>query len=96
MSSGMAASPTVLSDDLGQGCGERATMYDRENRPDTEDPIPKTLMRSVPPATLSVLVPRDLGGRGLSVAEVCKKQERLAYRALAFKRRLRLALARIW
>jgi alkylation response protein AidB-like acyl-CoA dehydrogenase len=30
-----------------------------------------------------VVVPQDLGGLGMSVAEVCKDQERLAYRAPA-------------
>ncbi len=53
-------------------------MYDRENRFFSED---FEALRAA--GYLNVLVPPDLGGLGLSVAEVCKEQERLAYRAPA-------------
>jgi alkylation response protein AidB-like acyl-CoA dehydrogenase len=69
---------SVLSDELIQACGDRAPVYDRENRFFTED---FDALRAA--GYLNVLVPRDLGGLGLSVAEVCKEQERLAYRAPA-------------
>ena len=69
---------SVLSDALIQACGERAAVYDRENRFFTED---FEALRAA--GYLNVLVPVDFGGRGLSVAEVCKEQERLAYRAPA-------------
>ena len=69
---------SVLSEELIQACGERAAVYDRENRFFTED---FEALRAA--GYLNVLVPRDLGGLGLSVADVCKEQERLAYRAPA-------------
>lgn len=74
-----AASPrTILSDELINACGERAATYDRENRFFTEDfeAIRET-------GYLNALVPQELGGLGLSLADLCKEQERLAYRAPA-------------
>jgi alkylation response protein AidB-like acyl-CoA dehydrogenase len=68
----------VLSDALIEACGERAAAYDRENRFFTED---FEALRAA--GYLNVLVPRDLGGGGLSVADVCNEQARLAYRAPA-------------
>ena len=74
-----AAPPsTVLSDGLIEACGERAATYDRDNRFFFED---FEALRAA--GYLNVLVPRDLGGPGLSVADLCKEQERLAYRAPA-------------
>src|SRR5215207_9454073 len=69
---------TVLSDELIEACGERAAVYDRENRFFTED---FAALRAA--GYLNMLVPRDFGGLGLSLAEGCKEQERLAYRAPA-------------
>src|SRR6476660_7814331 len=69
---------TVLSDALIDACGERVAMYDRENRFFTED---FEALRAA--GYLNARVPRDLGGGGLSVAEVCDEQARLAYRAPA-------------
>jgi alkylation response protein AidB-like acyl-CoA dehydrogenase len=68
----------ALSDELIQACGERAAIYDRENRFFTED---FEALRAA--GYLNMFVPRDLGGPGLTLAEVCKAQERLAYRAPA-------------
>jgi alkylation response protein AidB-like acyl-CoA dehydrogenase len=73
-----AVPATVLDDALIEACGERAAMYDRENRFFTED---FEALRAA--GYLNVLVPRDLGGGGLSLAEVCNEQARLAYRAPA-------------
>src|SRR5919206_2778622 len=72
------SSRTVLSDELIEACGERAAGYDRENRFFTED-----FLQLKGAGYLNMMVPEDLGGLGLSLAEVCKEQERLAYRAPA-------------
>lgn len=74
----LVAPAKVLDDALIEACGERAATYDRENRFFTED---FEALRAA--GYLNVLVPRDLGGGGLSVAEVCNEQARLAYRAPA-------------
>ena len=74
-------SPTsapVLSDDIIARCGERAARYDRENTFFTED------FEELRKADyLKMVVPETFGGRGLSLAEVCREQRRLAYRAPA-------------
>lgn len=70
--------PWVLAEDLVARCGERAPRYDRENRFFTED---FEELRAA--GYLKIAVPEDLGGRGLSLAEVCREQRRLAYRAPA-------------
>jgi alkylation response protein AidB-like acyl-CoA dehydrogenase len=74
-----AASPrSVLSDEPIQACGERAATYDRENRFFAGD------FEALKAAGyLNMLVPKDLGGLGMSLAEVVREQERLAYRAPA-------------
>jgi len=69
---------TVLSDDLIGRCGSRAAAYDRENRFFTED---FEELRAA--GYLTIAVPAELGGRGMSLAEVCREQRRLAYRAPA-------------
>jgi alkylation response protein AidB-like acyl-CoA dehydrogenase len=68
----------VLSDELIEACGERAATYDRENRFFTED---FEALRAA--GYLNALVPGEFGGLGLSLADLCKEQERLAYRAPA-------------
>jgi alkylation response protein AidB-like acyl-CoA dehydrogenase len=73
-----ASTMTVLSDDLISRCGSRAATYDRENRFFTED---FEELRAA--GYLKIAVPEDLGGRGMSLAEVCREQRRLAYRAPA-------------
>jgi alkylation response protein AidB-like acyl-CoA dehydrogenase len=69
---------TVLSESLIDRCGQRAAAYDRENRFFQEDF--EALQAS---GYLNALVPRDLGGLGLSLLDLCRDQERLAYRAPA-------------
>lgn len=69
---------SVLPEALIDRCGERAAAYDRENRFFVED---FEELRAA--GYLKINVPEDLGGRGLSLAEVCREQRRLAYRAPA-------------
>ncbi len=68
--------PQVLTEDLLRRCGERAATYDRENRFFEED---FEELREA--GYLLVAVPREFGGLGLSLAEVCQEQRRLAYHA---------------
>src|ERR671932_2694087 len=70
--------PSVLSDELIARCGERAPLYDRENRFFAED---FEELRAA--GYLKLAIPRELGGLGLSLAEVFREQRRLAYRAPA-------------
>src|SRR5436190_20722833 len=67
-----------LSDGLLQGFAKRVGAYDRDNRFFTEDF--EDLRAS---GYLTMGVPRELGGQGLSLAEVCRQQRRLAYHAPA-------------
>lgn len=69
---------TVLSDDLISRCGNRAAKYDRDNCFFTED---FEELRAA--GYLKIAVPEELGGRGMSLADVCREQRRLAYRAPA-------------
>lgn len=73
----MGAAP-LLDDDLLSRCAERADRYDRENRFCAED---FEELREA--GYLTLAVPPELGGRGLSLAEVCREQRRLAYHAPA-------------
>lgn len=66
----------VLSDDLLARCAERAPVYDRENRFFRED---FDELREA--GYLRLNVPTELGGFGMSLAEVCAEQRRLAYHA---------------
>jgi alkylation response protein AidB-like acyl-CoA dehydrogenase len=66
----------ILSDDLLARCGERAPVYDRENRFFRED---FDELREA--GYLRLSVPTELGGFGMSLAEVCAEQRRLAYHA---------------
>lgn len=68
----------VLTEDMIARFGERAARYDQENRFFTEDF--EELRQS---GYLKMAIPEDLGGLGYSLAEVCKQQRRLAYRAPA-------------
>jgi alkylation response protein AidB-like acyl-CoA dehydrogenase len=70
--------PTRLTDDMLNRFHERAPIYDRENRFLDEDF--EELRRA---GYLNIAVPRDLGGAGLSLAEVIAEQGRLAYHAPA-------------
>ena len=67
---------TGLSDEIINRCGERASTYDRENRFFTED---FEELRAA--GYLKMAIPKELGGQGMSLAEVCNEQRRLAYRA---------------
>ena len=69
---------SVLSDELIARCGERAASYDRENRFFHED---FEELRAA--GYLKMAIPRDFGGLGFTLAEVCQEQKRLAYRAPA-------------
>jgi alkylation response protein AidB-like acyl-CoA dehydrogenase len=72
----VATTQYVLSDDILTRCAERAPVYDRENRFFTED---FEELRDA--GYLRMNVPEELGGMGLSLAEVCQEQRRLAYHA---------------
>jgi alkylation response protein AidB-like acyl-CoA dehydrogenase len=69
---------SVLTDALIARCGERAPTYDRENRFFSED---FEELRQA--GYLQTPIPREIGGLGMSLAEVCREQRRLAYRAPA-------------
>jgi alkylation response protein AidB-like acyl-CoA dehydrogenase len=69
---------SVLTDDILERCGQRAAVYDRENRFFQED---FDELRDA--GYLTIAVPREFGGLGLSLAEVCREQRRLAYHAPA-------------
>src|SRR4051794_25341399 len=63
----------ILSEDLLQRCAERATGYDRENRFFFED------FEELRQANyLLAAVPKQFGGLGLTLAEICQEQRRLA------------------
>ena len=74
----MTVTDSVLSEDLLQHCAERAPIYDRENRFFSED---FEELRQA--GYLTIAVPRELGGQGMNLAEVCEQQRTLAYRAPA-------------
>jgi len=73
-----ASTATRLSDDMLNRFHERAPIYDRENRFFDEDF--EELRRA---GYLTIAVPRDLGGDGLTLAQVIAEQRRLAYHAPA-------------
>ncbi len=68
----------ILTDELLERFGERAPIYDRENRFFAED---FEELRDA--GYLMLAVPQELGGRGMSLADVCREERRLAYRAPA-------------
>jgi alkylation response protein AidB-like acyl-CoA dehydrogenase len=68
----------ALSDEIIAHCGDRAAAYDRDNRFFTED---FEELRAA--GYLKIAVPKELGGHGMSLADVCREQRRLAYRAPA-------------
>src|SRR4030088_1967655 len=73
-----SAREPILSDEMLARFGQRAPTYDRENRFFQED---FDELRAA--GYLKIAIPRDLGGGGLSLAEVAEQQRRLAYRAPA-------------
>lgn len=68
----------TLTDNLLQGITKRVGDYDRENRFFKED-----FEDLATAGYLTMNVPKELGGQGLSLAEVCRQQRRLAYHAPA-------------
>jgi alkylation response protein AidB-like acyl-CoA dehydrogenase len=66
----------VLSEDLIERCAQRAATYDRENRFFFED-----FEELKQAGYLLSAVPQEFGGLGLSLAEVCQEQRRLARRS---------------
>ncbi|MFL5581937.1 MAG: acyl-CoA dehydrogenase family protein [Gemmatimonadaceae bacterium] len=67
---------SVLTDEILIRCHERAPRYDQENSFFTED------FQDLRDAGYLLLpVPRELGGRGMTLAEVAREQRRLAYYA---------------
>jgi alkylation response protein AidB-like acyl-CoA dehydrogenase len=66
----------ILSDDILTQCWERAPVYDQENRFFSED-----FEELKNAGYLTMPVPQELGGPGMTLAEVCREQRRLAYHA---------------
>ena len=73
-----AAAAGTLSDEMLARFASRAATYDRENRFFDEDFIELRAARY-----LLLAVPAELGGAGMSLAQVCREQRRLAYHAPA-------------
>ena len=67
---------SVLSDDLLKRCMDRAPGYDRDNTFFDED-----FKELKDAGYLLACVPKELGGLGLNLAQVCQEQRRLAYHA---------------
>ena len=68
----------VLAEDMLARFAERAASYDRENRFFEED------FEDLRAAKYLLLpVPSEFGGAGMTLAEVCRQQRRLAYYAPA-------------
>jgi alkylation response protein AidB-like acyl-CoA dehydrogenase len=72
------AAASVLTEDLLERCRERAPKYDRENRFCQED-----FDELKAAGYLLMAVPRELGGLGMSLAEVARETRRLAMYAPA-------------
>ena len=68
----------VLSDDMLRAFAERAAAYDRENRFFQEDFDDLKCA-----GYLTMSVPKELGGRGMNLAQVAREQRRLGYYAPA-------------
>jgi alkylation response protein AidB-like acyl-CoA dehydrogenase len=74
----MSANEHVVSDAMLRAFAERCGRYDRENRFFQEDF--DDLRRA---GYLTIAVPKELGGRGMNLAQVAREQRRLAYYAPA-------------
>jgi alkylation response protein AidB-like acyl-CoA dehydrogenase len=68
----------VLTEEMLQRFQQRSAQYDRENRFFTED-----FEELCDSGYLTMAVPTELGGRGYTLADVCREQRRLAYHAPA-------------
>src|SRR5580765_4802652 len=71
-------SNSVLTDTILNNCAERAAGYDRDNRFFQQD-----FDELKAAGYLKMPIPREFGGLGMNLAEVCREQRRLAYRAPA-------------
>lgn len=74
----LTTGPFALSEELLDSCASRTATYDRENRFFSEDF--EELRRA---GYLLIAVPKELGGQGMTLAQVCREQRRLAYRSPA-------------
>jgi alkylation response protein AidB-like acyl-CoA dehydrogenase len=74
----MTTHEPVLSDTMLQRFAERRAGYDRDNRFFHED-----FADLKDAGYLTMAVPKELGGRGLTLAECCREQRRLGYHAPA-------------
>ena len=70
--------PSVLTDEMLDRFASRAATYDRENRFFSED-----FEELRAGKYLQLPIPREFGGEGRTLAEVCREQRRLAYYAPA-------------
>ena len=77
----MKTNTPILTEAALLGMAERAAKYDRENEFFHEDFA--ELRNS---GYLTMAVPRELGGGGLNLLEVCQQTRRLAYHAPATSR----------
>lgn len=68
----------ILTEEMLDRFAERTAVYDRENRFFAED---FEELRAA--GYLKMAVPMELGGFGMTLAEVCQEQRRLAYRSPA-------------
>lgn len=69
---------SIVTDEMLQRFAQRVPLYDRENRFFTED---FEELRDA--GYLTMGVPQELGGRGYTLADVCREQRRLGYYAPA-------------
>ena len=76
MATTVAPTQSVLSSTVLQHCLERAARYDRENGFFTED-----FQELKDSGYLTMPVPSELGGRGMTLAECAREQRKLAYHA---------------
>ena len=74
----MSTHEPVLSEDILRRCADRYAVNDRDNLFFHED-----FAELKQAGYLTMAVPRELGGRGLTLAQVCREQRRLAYHAPA-------------
>jgi alkylation response protein AidB-like acyl-CoA dehydrogenase len=69
-------STSVLTETILNNCAERAAAYDRDNRFFQED-----FDELKAAGYLKMPIPKEMGGLGMSLAEVCREERRLAYRS---------------
>ena len=72
----VTAESNILSQEILNRCQERAPGYDRDNKFFTED-----FEELKNAGYLNAAIPKELGGLGLTLAEVVQEQRRLAYHA---------------